>query len=222
MDEPFSALDPIIRRDLQNQFLSLTQIMRKTTVFITHDLEEAMKLGTRVAIMRDARIVQVGTPEEIITHPANEYVTDFVRGISKQSILKVSNVMRPVKQFVLSGRSLPDFAAVACPDDRLSDLIAKVASNPGPIAVKDDGTWWGLSAFVACLLLSSPTDCPGSKLQAVHMRSQIDSGCIGLGYCGRISACLLPHRKKCATVGGRYLIETPEFLQPTATSCDNC
>jgi glycine betaine/proline transport system ATP-binding protein len=144
MDEPFSALDPIIRRDLQNQFLSLTQIMRKTTVFITHDLEEAMKLGTRVAIMRDARIVQIGTPEEIISCPANEYVADFVRGISRQSILKASNVMRPVEQFFSTGLSLPDFTAVACPDDRLSDLISKIASNPGPIAVKDDGNLVGI------------------------------------------------------------------------------
>jgi glycine betaine/proline transport system ATP-binding protein len=163
MDEPFSALDPIIRRDLQNQFLSLTKIMRKTTVFITHDLEEAMKLGTRVAIMRDARIVQVGTPEEIITHPANEYVTDFVRGISKQSILKASNVMRPVEQFVLSGRSLPDFAAVASPDDRLSDLIAKVASNPGPIAVKDDGNLVGIVSLSGLLTALKSSDHPGGN-----------------------------------------------------------
>jgi hypothetical protein len=73
------------------------------------------------------------------------------RGISRQSILKASNVMRPVEQFFSAGRSLPDFAAVACPDDRLSDLIAKIASNPGPIAVKDDGNLVGIVSLQGLL-----------------------------------------------------------------------
>ena len=80
MDEPFSALDPLIRRQLQDQFLELARVMRKTTVFITHDLDEAIRLGDRIAIMRDGRLVQIGTPEEIVTAPADDYVADFVPG----------------------------------------------------------------------------------------------------------------------------------------------
>jgi len=85
MDEPFSALDPLIRRQLQDQFMALSAELNKTTVFITHDLDEAIRIGHRIAIMKDGRIVQVGTPEEIVTQPADDYVRDFVEGISKLS-----------------------------------------------------------------------------------------------------------------------------------------
>ena len=81
MDEPFSALDPLIRRQLQDQFLELAKSMKKTTLFITHDLDEAIRIGNRIAIMKDGRIVQIGTPEEIITAPVDEYVADFVKDI---------------------------------------------------------------------------------------------------------------------------------------------
>jgi glycine betaine/proline transport system ATP-binding protein len=88
MDEPFSALDPLIRRELQNEFIQLSSAMRKTTLFITHDLEEAIRLGDRIAIMKDGRFVQVGTPEEIVTAPADDYVASFVRGVSRLPLLK--------------------------------------------------------------------------------------------------------------------------------------
>ena len=83
MDEPFSALDPLIHRQLQDQFMDLSANLQKTTVFITHDLDEAIRIGDRIAIMKDGRIVQIGTPEEIITKPVDDYVRDFVEGISK-------------------------------------------------------------------------------------------------------------------------------------------
>jgi glycine betaine/proline transport system ATP-binding protein len=82
MDEPFSALDPLIRRQLQDFFIDLSRRLRKTTIFVTHDLEEAIRVGTRIAIMKDGRIVQIGTPEQVVTRPADDYVADFVRGIS--------------------------------------------------------------------------------------------------------------------------------------------
>jgi glycine betaine/proline transport system ATP-binding protein len=91
MDEPFSALDPLIRRQLQEFFLDLAARLRKTTVFVTHDLDEAIRLGTRIAIMNDGRIVQIGTPERIVMHPADDYVADFVRGISKLRIMNHLN-----------------------------------------------------------------------------------------------------------------------------------
>ena len=81
MDEPFSALDPLIRRQLQDQFLQLSKEVRKTTMFITHDLDEAIRIGTRIAIMKDGVIVQIGTPDEIIRNPADDYVAEFVANI---------------------------------------------------------------------------------------------------------------------------------------------
>ena len=88
MDEPFSALDPLIRRQLQDQFMALSAEMQKTTVFITHDLDEAIRIGTRIAIMKDGRIVQVGTPEDIVTKPADDYVKDFVEYLPTQTCIR--------------------------------------------------------------------------------------------------------------------------------------
>jgi glycine betaine/proline transport system ATP-binding protein len=137
LDEPFSALDPVIRRDLQDQFLTLAHSMQKTAVFITHDLEEAMKLGTRLAIMRDARIVQVGKPEEILFAPADSYVRDFVRGISRQLVLKAANVMQPLDTTDARAQA-SEATARAHPNERLDALISRIADKPGPIVVYDD------------------------------------------------------------------------------------
>ena len=99
MDEAFSALDPLIRREMQEQLLALQQKLQKTIVFITHDLNEAMFLGDRIAVMRDGRIVQIGTPEDILTDPANDYVEQFVQDVDRARVLTAANVMerpRPV------------------------------------------------------------------------------------------------------------------------------
>ncbi|WP_405374715.1 MULTISPECIES: glycine betaine/L-proline ABC transporter ATP-binding protein [unclassified Microbacterium] len=93
MDEAFSALDPLIRREMQEQLLELQQKLQKTIVFITHDLNEAMFLGDRIAVMRDGRIVQIGTPEDILTDPANDYVEQFVQDVDRARVLTASNVM---------------------------------------------------------------------------------------------------------------------------------
>lgn len=93
MDEAFSALDPLIRVQMQDELIDLQQKMKKTIVFITHDLNEAIKLGDRIAIMRDGEIVQVGTPEEILTNPANEYVEEFVESVDRSKIVPVSSIM---------------------------------------------------------------------------------------------------------------------------------
>ena len=85
MDEPFSALDPLIRRQLQNQFLDLSRQLNQTTVFITHDLDEAIRLGDRIAIMKDGQIIQIGTAEDIVSHPADEYIAEFVKDITPNS-----------------------------------------------------------------------------------------------------------------------------------------
>ena len=93
MDEPFSGLDPLIRRDMQNELVRLQAQMRKTIIFITHDLTEAIKLGTHIAIMRDGVIVQVGTPEEIMAHPADEYVAEFTRDVRRSTVITVRYLM---------------------------------------------------------------------------------------------------------------------------------
>ena len=126
----------MIRRDLQDQFLEITRSVQKTAIFITHDLEEAMKLGNRVAIMRDARIVQIGKPEEILSAPADTYVRDFVRGISRQLVLKAADIMRQVVE--QRDRDLAASASArARPDERLDSLIERIADKPGPITVYD-------------------------------------------------------------------------------------
>lgn len=94
MDEAFSALDPLIREEMQDELLSLQQKMNKTIVFITHDLNEALKLGDRIAFLRDGALVQIGTPEEITRNPADEYVAKFVRGVDKSKILAAGEVMK--------------------------------------------------------------------------------------------------------------------------------
>ncbi|HVI48380.1 MAG TPA: glycine betaine/L-proline ABC transporter ATP-binding protein [Chitinophaga sp.] len=93
MDEAFSALDPLIRTQMQDELLDLQEKMHKTIVFITHDLDEAIRLGDRIAIMKDGEVIQVGTPEEILTSPANDYVTSFVEKVDRKSIITASSLM---------------------------------------------------------------------------------------------------------------------------------
>lgn len=100
MDEAFSALDPLIRREMQEQLIELQNSLGKTIIFITHDLNEAMFLGDRIAVMRDGRIVQVGTPEEILTDPANDYVEQFVHDVDRARVLTAASVMEPAKAVV--------------------------------------------------------------------------------------------------------------------------
>ena len=94
MDEPFSGLDPLIRREMQDELLSLQTKLQKTIVFITHDLNEALKMGDRIAIMRDGEIIQEGSPEEVVTLPTDAYVTDFVRDVSRAKVIQAKAIMR--------------------------------------------------------------------------------------------------------------------------------
>lgn len=103
MDEPFSALDPIIRRDMQFELLSIQRKVKKTIVFITHDINEAFKIGNRVAIMKEGRVVQIGTPEQVLDKPADGYVENLIRDIDKTKILSVRNIMISPSAIVKSG-----------------------------------------------------------------------------------------------------------------------
>lgn len=97
MDEAFSALDPLIRRDMQHELISLQARVKKTIVFITHDLDEALKIGDRIILMKDGKIVQIGTPEDILENPANRYVEKFVEDVDKAKILTVQSIMSRAK-----------------------------------------------------------------------------------------------------------------------------
>ena len=138
MDEPFSALDPLIRRQLQDQFMDLSRNLQKTTVFITHDLDEAIRIGHRIAIMKDGRIVQIGTPEEIVTQPADDYVRDFVEGISKLKLVYAHSIMVPIAQFKVASSddlSQSPKAHHGCDLDRLIDIST---TTEHPIVIQDD------------------------------------------------------------------------------------
>ena len=138
MDEPFSALDPLIRRQLQTQFMELASVMKKTTVFITHDLDEAVRVGHRIAIMRDGRVVQIGTPEEIVMKPEDDYVADFVAGISRLKVVKAHAVMRPIADYEQQFGSLSENVATFKEDNNLSVLIRAAIKSNKPIRIIDN------------------------------------------------------------------------------------
>jgi glycine betaine/proline transport system ATP-binding protein len=96
LDEPFSALDPLIRREMQDEFMRLQAVLKKTIVFITHDFDEAIRLADRIAIMKDGEIVQAGTPEEIVLSPATDYVAEFTRNVAKAKVITVGSLAKPV------------------------------------------------------------------------------------------------------------------------------
>jgi len=100
MDEAFSALDPLIRSEMQDELIALQSKLKKTIVFVSHDLDEALKLGDRIAIMKDGYIAQIGTPEEILTSPADDYVSEFVAGVDRTKILTAENVMKRAEPFI--------------------------------------------------------------------------------------------------------------------------
>jgi glycine betaine/proline transport system ATP-binding protein len=95
LDEPFSALDPLIRREMQDEFIRLQSMLQKTIVFITHDFDEAIRLADRIAIMKEGAIVQVGSPEELVLNPATEYVAEFTRNVTRAKVVRVGSLMRP-------------------------------------------------------------------------------------------------------------------------------
>ena len=137
MDEPFSALDPLIRRQLQTEFIKLSKQMKKTTVFITHDLDEAVRVGHRIAIMRDGAVVQIGTPEEIVINPADEYVADFVKGISRLKVVQAKTVMQSLKDYESKFGPLEKHIEKVDENDLLSKLIETSISKDKPIVVSN-------------------------------------------------------------------------------------
>ena len=138
MDEPFSALDPLIRRQLQAEFIKLSKQMKKTTVFITHDLDEAVRVGHRIAIMRDGKVIQIGTPEEIVVSPADEYVADFVKGISRLKVVQAKTIMQSIENYESTNGKLDENNQSVGENELLSKLIELSKSSEGPLIVKDN------------------------------------------------------------------------------------
>ena len=139
MDEPFSALDPLIRRQLQDEFIRLSKILKKTTIFITHDLDEAVRIGDRIAIMRDGKMVQIGTAEDIVTAPADDYVADFVAGISRLKVVRANAIMQPIATFAKDTGGISADAPRVDKDATLSTLINLAIDDDHPIVVQDEG-----------------------------------------------------------------------------------
>jgi glycine betaine/proline transport system ATP-binding protein len=131
-DEPFSALDPLIRRDMQDEVCRLQRELRKTCVFITHDLAEAVKLGDRIAIMKDGRFVQVGTPAEVVSHPADAYVRAFTRDVQRAHVLTAGTLMGPPPG---DGERMGPPVGTGT---LLVELVKRVAACDDPLPVLDD------------------------------------------------------------------------------------
>jgi len=128
LDEPFSALDPLIRREMQDEFMRLQAMLKKTIVFITHDFDEAIRLADRIAIMKDGRVIQVATPEVLVQNPADDYVREFTKHIPRDKVVSVGAVMKAGRAGV--GEGLPASAKIA-------DVAAKVVASPEPLTVID-------------------------------------------------------------------------------------
>ncbi len=131
LDEPFSALDPLIRREMQDEFLRLQSMLKKTIVFITHDFDEAIRLADRIAIMKDGLIIQVGTPEDLVLNPADDYVAEFTHDIPRAKVLSARTIMVDV--------STKDFGGEVSADATIDSLTAQVINTDKPHAVLEGG-----------------------------------------------------------------------------------
>jgi len=138
LDEPFSALDPLIRREMQNEFLRLQSVLQKTIVFITHDFDEAIRLADRIAIMRDGRIIQIGSPEELVLSPADAYVAEFTREAPRTKILSARAIARAKRD----GEAI---AGEIAADSKVAEFAKEVEAATGAFAVREaDGKLIGV------------------------------------------------------------------------------
>ncbi|BDW96243.1 ABC transporter ATP-binding protein [Thalassospira tepidiphila] len=135
MDEAFSALDPLIRSDMQDELMKLQAELHKTIVFITHDLDEALKIGDRIAILKDGKLVQVGRPEEIVLRPADDYVQAFTRDVNRSRVLRAKSIMEPITsgECQAVNEDWPSIQAHA----RLADILPVALANGTSMTVRD-------------------------------------------------------------------------------------
>jgi len=136
LDEPFSALDPLIRREMQDEFLRIQSVLRKTIVFITHDFDEAIRLADRIAIMKDGIIDQIGTPEQLVMNPATDYVAEFTRDVSRAKVLSVGAIMTALPTNISEGTFAGDVRA----DAKIIDIAEALKDAAKPFAVMDENS----------------------------------------------------------------------------------
>jgi len=131
LDEPFSALDPLIRREMQDEFIRLQNLLQKTIVFITHDFDEAIRLADRIAVMKNGKIEQIATPEELVLNPATEYVAEFTRHVARAKVIRAQSRMEPV--------SADSFAGSVSADATIEEIADEVEGADAPLQVVKDG-----------------------------------------------------------------------------------
>ena len=167
MDEPFGALDPLIRREMQHELLSLQSKLNKTIIFITHDLDEALRLGDQIAILRDGRLIQVGTPEEILTRPADGYVSDFTRDVNRSRILTARMVMLEPRAIVADRG--PRAALKLMSDQGLSSIfvVDREQRFQGLVTVDEavPAAQHGVKDLRSLLVTEVPTTSPDTVLE---------------------------------------------------------
>jgi glycine betaine/proline transport system ATP-binding protein len=131
LDEPFSALDPLIRREMQEELMRLQAVLRKTIIFITHDFDEAIRLADRIAIMKDGEIIQSGTPEELVLRPATDYVAEFTRDVQRSKVMSAGRLMRPISTANIDGtKRIPA-------DTKIASFAADIIAAQHPFLVID-------------------------------------------------------------------------------------
>jgi len=156
LDEPFSALDPLIRREMQDELMRLQNVLHKTIVFITHDFDEAIRLADRIAIMKDGEVIQVGTPEQLVVNPATDYVAEFTRDVYRAKVISARSLMRPCEGAEHGGE--------VAPDAKIASFSASIISAGKPFAVVN-GTGEPLGEVTpqAVIDLLAGIDAPGLR-----------------------------------------------------------
>ena len=134
LDEPFSALDPLIRREMQDEFLRLQNTLHKTIVFITHDIDEAIRIADRIAIMKDGEIIQTGTPEDLVLRPATPYVAEFTSNVPRAKVLTAASIMGPLDDSVINGNDIPRVTI-----DTTIEVLAPLLGDADSEAIVVDG-----------------------------------------------------------------------------------
>lgn len=180
MDEAFSALDPLIRREMQDQLVELQSTLNKTIIFITHDLNEAMYLGDRIAVMRDGRIVQIGTAEDILTNPTDDYVASFVQDVDRTRVLTASSIMQKPRA-VVTDTAGPRMAIRVMEDTKASGLLVTSrdrrllgqVSDRSAVAAAREGVTDLRSVYTTENVLTVRPDTPMSELFAQSSSSPV-------------------------------------------------
>jgi glycine betaine/proline transport system ATP-binding protein len=160
LDEPFSALDPLIRREMQDELIRLRQLLKKTIVFITHDFDEAIRLADRIAIMKDGAVIQLGTPEEILARPANDYVAAFTKEAPKAKVLTARMLMKPLG----AGQGKGEVKGEVKADMRAAAIAGQMLDQNDNFAVVDEkGQRIGVIESADLIRVITNTETPGSK-----------------------------------------------------------